>query len=78
MELLDPQGKVVARLVSSSYNFGDFKTKGYAKSVAAKQPITAVNKPPQRSPDFVFSETVTPEQAAICELSLFSLSSDIN
>lgn len=69
MELLNPQKQVIARLVSSSYNFGDFGKKGYAKSVATKQPIQAVNKPPQRSPDFTFTETITQEQATIYRLS---------
>ncbi|GAA6030847.1 hypothetical protein JCM8097_008905 [Rhodosporidiobolus ruineniae] len=68
LELLDPAGKVVVRMISSGYNFGDFGTKGYGKSIAPKQPVKG-GKPPQRAPDFVFTEKLTEEQASIYRLS---------
>ncbi|GAA5863093.1 hypothetical protein JCM8547_002795 [Rhodosporidiobolus lusitaniae] len=68
MELLDPQKQVVVRMISSSYNFGDFKQKGYAKSIAPAQPVKA-GRPPQRAADFVFTEKLTEEQALIYRLS---------
>ncbi|BGP19485.1 hypothetical protein JCM10213_006305 [Rhodosporidiobolus nylandii] len=68
MELLDPSKKVVVRMISSSYNFGDFGTKGYANSIAPAQPVKA-GKPPQRTPDFVFSEKISEEQALVYRLS---------
>ncbi|GAA5902698.1 hypothetical protein JCM6882_004045 [Rhodosporidiobolus microsporus] len=68
LELLNPSKKVVVRMISSSYNFGDFGTKGYAKSVAPKQPLKA-GKAPQRPADFVFSEETTEEQALVYRLS---------
>ncbi|BGP02932.1 hypothetical protein NBRC10513v2_006659 [Rhodotorula toruloides] len=68
MELVDPSGKVVVRMISSGYCFGKFDTGGFQKSIAPKQPVKA-GKPPQRNPDFVFAEKTTPEQAAVYRLS---------
>ncbi|GAA6009669.1 hypothetical protein JCM10207_004148 [Rhodosporidiobolus poonsookiae] len=68
LELLNPQKQVVVRMISSSYNFGQFNVKGYAKSIAPPQPVKA-GKPPTRTPDFVFSEKLTDEQAIIYRLS---------
>lgn len=68
MELINPQGKVVYRMVSSGYCFGKFEPKGFTKSVAEPKPVQA-SKPPSRNPDFVFSEKTTPEQAIVYRLS---------
>ncbi|GAA5824858.1 hypothetical protein JCM11251_005369 [Rhodosporidiobolus azoricus] len=68
LELINPSKQVVVRMISSSYNFGDFGTKGYAKSVAPKQPVKA-GKPPQRPADFVMSEKISEEQALVYRLS---------
>lgn len=68
MELVNPQGKVVVRMISSGYCFGKFNANGYQKSIAPKQPVKG-GKPPQRNPDFVFSEKTSPEQAALYRLS---------
>ncbi|GAA5879850.1 hypothetical protein JCM16303_004370 [Sporobolomyces ruberrimus] len=68
MELLNPEGKVVYRMVSSGYCFGKFEPKGFTKSVAEPKPVQA-SKPPARNPDFVFSEKTTPEQAVLYRLS---------
>ncbi|GAA5899652.1 hypothetical protein JCM8208_000618 [Rhodotorula glutinis] len=70
LELLDPSGKVVVRMISSGYGFysGKSNLNGFAKSIAPKQPLKG-GKPPQRTPDFVFSERTTPEQAAVYRLS---------
>lgn len=55
-------------MVTSGYAFGKFDAKGFAKSIAPKQPVKA-GKPPQRTPDFVFSEKISPEQAVVYRLS---------
>ncbi|GAA5995451.1 uncharacterized protein JCM10292_005180 [Rhodotorula paludigena] len=68
VELFDPSGKVIVRMVTSGYAFGKFDAKGFAKSIAPKQPVKA-GKPPQRTPDFVFSEKISPEQAVVYRLS---------
>lgn len=68
MELRNPKGEVVYRMVSSGYCFGKFEPAGFTKSVAPKQPVKA-SKPPARTPDIVFSEKTTPEQAIIYRLS---------
>ncbi|GAA6046733.1 hypothetical protein JCM3770_003140 [Rhodotorula araucariae] len=68
MELFDPSGKVVVRMISSGYCFGKFDAGGFAKSIAPKQPLKA-GKPPQRTPDFVFTEKTTAEQAVVYRLS---------
>lgn len=68
MELVNPQGEVIVRMISSGYCFGKFNANGYQKSIAPKQPVKG-GKPPQRNPDFVFSEKTSPEQAALYRLS---------
>ncbi|GAA5992148.1 hypothetical protein JCM10908_001789 [Rhodotorula pacifica] len=68
MELVNPQGQVVVRMISSGYCFGKFDAGGFQKSIAPKQPVKG-GKPPQRNPDFVFSEKTSPEQAALYRLS---------
>ncbi|KAL8287490.1 hypothetical protein RQP46_003348 [Phenoliferia psychrophenolica] len=68
-ELVSPTGEVYARMISSAYAFGDYKAGGYNKSIAPKQPLKALSKPPARTPDFVFSEKTTEEQAILYRLS---------
>lgn len=54
---------------SSGYAFGNYKAGGFNKSIAPKQPYTALSKPPTRAPDVVFSEKTTEEQAILYRLS---------
>lgn len=58
-------------MISSGYGFysGKSDLNGYAKSIAPKQPLTGAKKPPTRTPDFVFSEKTTAEQAVVYRLS---------
>ncbi|GAA6060181.1 hypothetical protein JCM10212_005182 [Sporobolomyces blumeae] len=68
MELKNPKGEVMCRMVSSGYCFGKFEPSGFQKSIAPEQPVKAA-KPPSRTPDIVFSEKTTPEQAILYRLS---------
>lgn len=41
-ELVGPDGEVYVRMVSSAYAFGDYKLNKINKSIAPKQPATAI------------------------------------
>ncbi|GAA5955300.1 hypothetical protein JCM21900_003038 [Sporobolomyces salmonicolor] len=67
-ELLDPSGTPVVRMISSAYCFGKYDAKGFVKSIAPQQPVKG-GKPPARTPDYVFSEKISEEQAILYRLS---------
>lgn len=48
--------------------FGKFEPAGFQKSISEPKPVQA-SKPPSRTPDYVFSERTTDEQAILYRLS---------
>ena len=68
--LVDGRGIEYARLISSSYNFGDPKLGGFSKVISKPVlPSTPRAPPKDRQPDFELTEATTPEQALMYRLS---------